>query len=84
MNARRLRAILILAAAAAALVSSAPAAQGGKPAGPNSAGVVWYSHPAAAWDAALPVGNGRLGGLVWGKTDEEQIMLNEDTLVPAP
>ena len=75
------RAILILAAASAAGVSSASAAvQADKPAGPNPAGVLWYSHPAAAWDAALPVGNGRLGGLVWGRTDEEQIILNEDTL----
>jgi alpha-L-fucosidase 2 len=71
---------LVLAAAIAAFASSSFAAQGDKPAGPNPAGVVWYSHPAAAWDAAFPVGNGRLGGLVWGKTDEEQIMLNEDTL----
>jgi alpha-L-fucosidase 2 len=69
--------ILILAAAVAPF---APAAQSEKPAVPNPAGVLWYSHPAAAWDAALPVGNGRLGGLVWGKTDEEQILLNEDTL----
>ncbi len=80
MNAWRSCAIVILAAVAAALVPSAPVAQGEKPAVPNPAGVVWYSHPAAAWDAALPVGNGRLGGLVWGRTDEEQIMLNEDTL----
>src|SRR5512137_431395 len=80
MNAWRSCAVLILAAVAAAPVPSAPVAQREKPAGPNPAGVVWYSHPAAAWDAALPVGNGRLGGLVWGKTDEEQIMLNEDTL----
>jgi alpha-L-fucosidase 2 len=71
---------LVLAATIAASVSSAFAAQAATPAGPNPAGVVWYSHPAAAWDAAFPVGNGRLGGLVWGKTDEEQIMLNEDTL----
>ena len=71
--------ILILAAAVAAAAPPV-SAQAAKPAAPNPAAVVWYSHPAAAWDAALPVGNGRLGGLVWGKTDEEQIMLNEDTL----
>lgn len=44
-----------------------------------SAGVLWYSHPAATWDAALPVGNGRLGAMVFGRTDEEIIQLNEDT-----
>jgi alpha-L-fucosidase 2 len=80
MRTKRYFAMLWLVAAAAALAPSAPAAQADKPAVPNSAAVVWYSHPAAAWDAALPIGNGRLGGLVWGKTDEEQIMLNEDTL----
>jgi len=72
--------ILILAIAVATSAPSAPAPQSAKPAGPNPASVLWYSHPAAAWDAALPVGNGRLGGLVWGNTDEEQILLNEDTL----
>ena len=75
-----LRTTLALAAALAAGVLSVPAAQAPAPAPPNQASVIWYSHPAAAWDAALPVGNGRLGGLVWGKTDEEQILLNEDTL----
>jgi len=80
MRTKRFYAMLWLAAAAAALAPPASAAQADKPAVQNPAAVVWYSHPAAAWDAALPVGNGRLGGLVWGKTDEEQIMLNEDTL----
>jgi len=74
-----LRTTLALAAALAA-GASVPAAQAATPAPPNPASVIWYTHPAAAWDAALPVGNGRLGGLVWGKTDEEQILLNEDTL----
>ncbi len=71
---------LILAAGIAAGALPGFAARDATPAGSNPAGVIWYAHPAAAWDAALPVGNGRLGGLVWGKTDEEQIMLNEDTL----
>jgi alpha-L-fucosidase 2 len=45
----------------------------------QDAHVIWLGHPADKWDNAFPVGNGRLGGLVWGKTDEEQIILNEDT-----
>ena len=72
--------LLAMAAMAGFLSASAAAAQAETPVVPNPAAVIWYSHPAAAWDAAFPVGNGPLGGLVWGKTDEEQIMLNEDTL----
>jgi alpha-L-fucosidase 2 len=41
--------------------------------------VIWYTHPADKWENALPVGNGRLGAMVFGKTDEEQIQINEET-----
>lgn len=41
---------------------------------------LWYRHPANEWVEALPVGNGRLGGMVFGGVDTEQIQLNEDTL----
>jgi alpha-L-fucosidase 2 len=40
---------------------------------------LWYTAPAEKWEEALPVGNGRLGGMVFGKTQEEVIQLNEDT-----
>ena len=40
---------------------------------------LWYTRPAPTWDDALPVGNGRLGGMVFGRVDEEEIGLNEDT-----
>jgi alpha-L-fucosidase 2 len=40
---------------------------------------LWYRHPAAKWTEALPVGNGRLGAMVFGQTDEERIQLNEET-----
>ena len=40
---------------------------------------LWYDHPAAKWESALPVGNGRLGAMVFGKTDIERIQLNEET-----
>lgn len=46
---------------------------------PDPAHVLWYTHPADKWENALPLGNGRLGAMVFGKTDEEQIQLNEDT-----
>ena len=45
----------------------------------NPAEILWYTAPAGKWEEALPVGNGRLGAMVFGKTDEERIQLNEDT-----
>ncbi|PYI53884.1 glycoside hydrolase family 95 protein [Paenibacillus flagellatus] len=39
-----------------------------------------YKRPAQAWVQALPVGNGRLGGMVFGGTAEERIQLNEDSV----
>ncbi|MFD2117608.1 glycoside hydrolase N-terminal domain-containing protein [Paenibacillus yanchengensis] len=39
-----------------------------------------YHKPARIWTEALPVGNGRLGGMVFGGNDLERIALNEDTL----
>ncbi|HTH14623.1 MAG TPA: glycoside hydrolase family 95 protein, partial [Spirochaetia bacterium] len=41
---------------------------------------LWYRRPASRWEEALPVGNGRLGAMVWGSIDEEILDLNEDTL----
>ena len=41
--------------------------------------VLWYTHPADRWENALPVGNGRLGAMVFGRTDEEKIQFNEET-----
>ena len=48
-------------------------------AAPETALRLWYAHPAEKWQNALPVGNGRLGAMVFGRTDEERIQLNEDT-----
>lgn len=42
--------------------------------------VLWYRQPASTWTEALPVGNGRLGAMVFGGTASERIQLNEDTL----
>ncbi|TFE30085.1 glycosyl hydrolase family 95 catalytic domain-containing protein [Cohnella luojiensis] len=41
---------------------------------------LWYKQPAAEWEEALPIGNGRLGGMVFGGTEVERIALNDDTL----
>ena len=45
----------------------------------NPSSVLWYAEPAKKWEDALPVGNGRLGAMVFGKTSEERIQLNEET-----
>jgi alpha-L-fucosidase 2 len=45
----------------------------------NPANIVWFNEPASKWDEALPVGNGRLGAMIFGKYGEEQIQLNEET-----
>jgi alpha-L-fucosidase 2 len=42
--------------------------------------VLWYDQPATEWVEALPVGNGRLGAMVFGRTKSERLQLNEDTL----
>jgi alpha-L-fucosidase 2 len=42
--------------------------------------VLWYRHPAQRWGDALPVGNGRLGAMVYGAVAKERIQLNEDTI----
>src|SRR5271157_1133123 len=41
---------------------------------------LWYGQPAKEWTEALPVGNGRLGAMVMGGTEQERIQLNEETL----
>lgn len=41
--------------------------------------LMWYAEPASKWEEAIPVGNGRLGAMVFGKYKEERIQLNEDT-----
>ncbi|GAB3011408.1 glycoside hydrolase family 95 protein [Spirosoma pulveris] len=41
---------------------------------------LWYTKPAAVWTEALPIGNGRIGAMVFGKVEDELIQLNESTL----
>jgi alpha-L-fucosidase 2 len=41
---------------------------------------LWYPSPAAEWLQALPIGNGRLGAMVFGGVGTEQLQLNEDTI----
>ena len=41
---------------------------------------LWYTQPATEWTEALPIGNGRLGAMVYGGIEREHLQLNEDTL----
>jgi alpha-L-fucosidase 2 len=41
---------------------------------------LWYQQPAKEWAQALPVGNGRLGAMIFGGTASERLQFNEDTL----
>lgn len=41
---------------------------------------LWYEKPATEWTEALPVGNGRIGAMVYGETENETIQFNEETL----
>jgi len=42
--------------------------------------VLWYRRPAQRWVEALPVGNGRLGAMVFGGVEKERLQLNVDSL----
>ena len=42
--------------------------------------VLWYKSPAKVWEEALPVGNGRMGAMVFGDPRKERIQFNENTL----
>lgn len=46
----------------------------------NSEKVMWYKQPAKEWNEALPIGNGSLGGMVFGKVNQERIQLNQDSV----
>src|ERR1041385_7078537 len=60
-------AILLLAALAPALPAQSPL-------------TLWYRQPAKLWTDAIPVGNGRMGAMVFGGIDHERIQFNESTV----
>ncbi len=41
---------------------------------------LWYSKPASVWEEALPIGNGRLGAMIYGDPLNEHLQLNEETV----
>ncbi|MBW8881036.1 MAG: glycoside hydrolase family 95 protein [Asticcacaulis sp.] len=67
----------VLSGMAALSLAPAVAARAG---GRTAADRLWYRQPAARWEEALPLGNGRLGAMVFGRVGQERLQLNEDTL----
>ena len=64
---------------AAGNASALPAAMSGH-AAPQGRLTLWYRAPAEQWVEALPIGNGRLGAMVFGGARCERLQFNEDTL----
>ncbi len=50
----------------------------------NDGLTLWYNKPAEKWEEALPVGNGRLGAMVFGGVQQERIQINEDSVWAGP
>ena len=46
----------------------------------NGSNMLWYREAARSWNEALPLGNGRIGAMVFGGAEDERVCLNEDTL----
>ena len=70
--------LLILSLLAAILPGSRLAAQPVITGSPAT--TLWFAQPAVKWTEALPIGNGRLGAMVFGGIADERIQFNEDTL----
>jgi len=71
------RTALVASTSMALMPSAIRAAAGRTDASPNR---LWYRQPASRWEEALPIGNGRLGCMVFGRIGQERLQLNEDTL----
>ena len=67
----------IVSLTVAVFVVAAAAQESSPPEEPLS---LWYRQPATKWEEALPIGNGRLGAMVFGGAPEERIQFNESTL----
>ncbi|NOW96401.1 glycoside hydrolase N-terminal domain-containing protein [Mucilaginibacter sp. SG564] len=75
-----LRKALILIILFTILVSSFTWAQSNKPVSPDNRCRLWYSKPATSWNEALPIGNGYIGGMIFGNAQQERVQLNESTI----
>ncbi|MDR2843748.1 MAG: glycoside hydrolase N-terminal domain-containing protein [Candidatus Symbiothrix sp.] len=52
----------------------------GKGVKPDGKNVLWYRQSAKVWEEALPIGNGKLGAMIFGGVADERIQLNENTV----
>lgn len=41
---------------------------------------LWYKEPAKVWEEALPLGNGRIGAMIFGGVEQERIQVNEESI----
>src|SRR4051812_37503074 len=71
------RRLFLAASATASLFPSSILARTRKPSADQR---LWYARPAARWEEALPIGNGRLGAMLFGRVAQERLQLNEQTL----
>lgn len=78
LNRKRRSLMLGMGGMAALPAMPALAAPGHDPV--RHADLLWYRQSAARWEEALPLGNGRLGAMVFGRVAQERLQLNEDTL----
>jgi alpha-L-fucosidase 2 len=75
------RRTLLQATAATTLLNSPLSRAAGQEQRSKSAShLLWYTQPAQEWVEALPVGNGRIGAMIFGGVGNERLQLNEDTL----
>ena len=80
MLTRFILAIILLMMITSPLLAAAPATRySGEAQAPDEPLSLWYRKGAEKWVEALAIGNGRLGGMVWGNPRQEKINLNEDT-----
>jgi alpha-L-fucosidase 2 len=78
-NIHRLVCLLIFVRSSVELFAAEPQLTGNSSA-PGEPLSLWYRQPATRWEEALPVGNGRIGAMVFGHVGSERLQLNEDTL----
>ncbi|WP_153051575.1 glycoside hydrolase N-terminal domain-containing protein, partial [Streptococcus suis] len=41
---------------------------------------IWYQRPASQWNEALPIGNGHIGGMIYGTPVRDCVQLNDETI----
>lgn len=71
----RLRSIALLA-----VLALGAARLGAAEPPPSATTALWYEKPAQHWVEALPIGNGRMGGMIFGGLATERLQINEQTL----